>query len=275
MTRTRGLAILLFFVAFFRATDAGKVASAPSTSTDKCIQDIRLDSAAVLAFARETAARGVMTRLPQIDILDAVFRHYRADLALSTGRSRIILNGDCFGSAYAQIEEIFRLPHAEEETILKSCERPPEIKYSNFRDIVLSCTESVPRINIHLRRAYIQELPYTFGACIRLEKNIHGTLRASRKVRATEVLFDDDRSVLFEPPAFAFFIPKIHTRIARIEDRNGAMFGFVIGRPKSAPDRYVSLRYNLTTCAKSSIRTSEMSPDEYRRKLADPDFPMF
>lgn len=240
-----------------------------------CPAEIRLDSSAVLRFAKETADRGIMTRLPQIDILNAVFQHYRSDSGMASGLTRVVLSGECFGNVYVSLEKIFKLPHSEKNEVIRSKERPPEIKYSNFHDIILFCRENIHRIDINLERAYAQELPYTFGATIGLSKNIHGTVRSGKRGDVTEVVFDDDQSVLFKPPGIAFFIPDIYTRIARIENRKGEIYGFVIGRPKSAPHRFMTVRYNLTTCAKGSIRTSELSPDDYRRKLADVDFPVF
>jgi len=237
--------------------------------------EIQLDSGSILDFANQTASQGVVTRLPQIDILNAIYRHYEDDTAMASGRMHVILGGECFGKVYSSIEKIFHLPGREENGMFRSRERPPEIKYSNFHDIILFCRDRMHRIDINLNHAYVQELPYTFGARIKMDKCIRGRLRSGQGGQATEVVFDDDRSVLFEPPGFAFFIPSILTRIARIENRKGEMFGFVIGRPKSAPSRYMTVGYNLTTCAKSSIRTAEMSPEEFRRKLSDADFSVF
>ncbi|MFC1586569.1 hypothetical protein ACFL5V_13560, partial [Fibrobacterota bacterium] len=123
-----------------------------------------------------------------------------------------------------------------------------------------------------LVREYTQEIPHTFGASIRLDKLIHGSLRSDDKGLVTEVIFQSDQSVHFSPPGFVFFVPKMFVRIASVRREKGELFGYVIGRPMNMPSKFCAVRYNLTTCAKTSIKNYNLSPKEYARKLKNVNY---
>jgi hypothetical protein len=231
--------------------------------------DIILTPEQIFRFGKEAASAGARSRMPQIDILNAVYLKYREDPELLAGRKRIIIQGEEFRRAFVQIEPLFEAGNrAGKNDVFQSKIRPPEIRYRNFRNIILFHDYGRHRISIELNEAYTQELPYTFGARIKLAQTIEGTLRSDDKTKVTEVVFDSDRSVFFQAPGIAFFVPDVYTRIARITVEDGEMFGYVIGRPESDMRRHVAIRYNLSTCAKSSIKSDEMSPEEYSRKLS-------
>ncbi len=282
---TRKLLILILFILIFLSFSGAKKSSKnekahsnrkivkqnakPAISTP-VKEDRILDSEALYKFGHDAAKCKVHSRMPQIDILNGIYRFYKNDPALLNGRLRLIIRGGDFSSAFARIEPLFNNPVKEnDQNVLKSKLPPPEIKYSNFKNIILFCRDKEHRISIELNEAYTQELPYTFGAKIKLARNIEGSLRSDDSANVTEILFDTDKSVFFMAPGIAFFIPDVHSRIARIAVENNQIFGYVIGCPESAKERHVSVKYNLSTCAKSSIKMQELGPDEFLRKLSN------
>lgn len=231
-------------------------------------EDIILSPESIFRFGKEASVKKCRSRLPQIDVLTTIFHRFRNDSDLVKARKRLIIRGEDFSRAFSQIEPLF-LSSSEnsKEGVFQSQLPPPEIKYKNFKNIILYCRDNRYRISIELNEAYTQELPYTFGAKIRLSKIFEGTLRSNREDTITDIVFDDDESVFFIAPGIAFFIPDVYSRIARITLEAGQIFGSVIGRPKSAPNRCVAVKYNLSTCAKSSIKTEEITPDDFSKKL--------
>ena len=220
--------------------------------------------------ARRVATRKPRTRIPQIDILNSLFFLYKDDPRLIRGNRRIYITGYHFSRGYSRAKRLFG--KSRDKGIFQSRKRPPNIKYMNFRSITLFSRKKRCRMAVTLRKGYTQELPHTFGSKIIMRKSFAGTIRANPTGLATDVVFDSDRSVRFKPPGIAFFVPEIRVKIAGIAHHKGEIFGYVIGRPVKSPKKYVAVRYNLSTCAKGSIKTYKLSRREYRRKIANPAY---
>ncbi|MBL8026765.1 MAG: hypothetical protein JNL74_10165 [Fibrobacteres bacterium] len=217
----------------------------------------------IVSFGKKAAAATVKTRMPQIDILHAILQAYRGDAELLGGKKELRISGSNFARAFPKVEKMFDAGVKEDDSFLKSSMEAPEILYSNFRAISLSGKGGKLRIKVELTESYEQELPYTFGAKIQMEKVFTGTVKTSSNGARTDIIFDDVNHVFFKAPGIAFFIPDVFTKAASISIEDGAIIGYVIGNPKSAKDRNVSVCYNLTTCSKKSIKSREIAPDTY------------
>jgi hypothetical protein len=228
-------------------------------------KDIVLSTNTIYRHAKRVALSGVSTKIPQIDILRVLFYKYREDPRIVKQRQRMVVTGYHFGKAYVRAERIFKGPKKSGK-VFKSAKQPARIRYKNFKSIILFRRKRTCRIAIHLKKSYTQELPHTFGAKIGLKKDMLGILRSNKSGLVTEVVFDNNKSVLFQPPGIAFFVPEVWVKIATVSEIKGEIFGYVIGRPKNDPKKYVAIRYNLTTCAKTSIKTYKLSPREFRKK---------
>ena len=229
--------------------------------------DVILSSGAILVSAKQAADNPSHTRLPQIDILRMLFFSHRDDKAFLNGSQRFHITGPNFAAAYTNVKRRFE-GDEEADPVLKSKKTPPRIEYSNFKDIVLSNRPTGSRLDINLTEPYTQEIPYTFGAKIAFKRStLGGFIRAGRNGRVTEILFDDHFTLIFFPPSIAFFMADIYVKLAAIVEEKGTIYGYVIGRPVNAPDRFMAVRYNLTTCAKTSIKTYSISPTVFKKKL--------
>jgi hypothetical protein len=249
-----------------KAEKAKTVAAKKKAPVKKKIEEVVIASDALVKFGKMAGARGAKSKMPQIDILNAIFLFYRDDSALVNGRKRLMIKGEDFSRACMRLEHLSG--NGREEGWFQSQAQPQAIQYRNFKSILLYCSGGKHRLHIELNKPYTQEIPYTFGASIKLAQKIEGTLFANDKGSVTEVVFDHDRAVLFLAPGIAFFIPNVFTRAAMISEEEGEMVGYVIGRPENSPERRVAVQYNLTTCAKSSIGSDDLSPEEYWLKLA-------
>lgn len=257
------LAVLFLF------SDAILGAGSPAKGPGQA-RESELTEEEISTFIREAAAQKVKTLIPQIDILKCIYFHYRGDSVLMNG-GRIIISGKKFSRAISKMENTLVSQAKAGDALVQNQIPPPEIQYGNFRAIILYARKGRTRMRIELEKGYEQEIPHTFGAKIVLARIIEAELRADREGDVTEVVFDGDSYVRFTPPSIAFFVPGVFTKIARIARQGDEIWGHVIGRPKSDPARYVSVCYNLSTCAKSSISSQEMGPREFRKKISSID----
>lgn len=235
-------------------------------------RDLVLSKSAIFRNAQLAASNTARTKLPQIDILNLLYLTYKDDDRLVKNRSRIHITGENFGKAYSAGKRLFEKP-ASQSMAIQPAVKAPEIEYTNFQDIILSHVKGVSRLDIKMTKPYVQELPYTFGAKISIRSSAFGgRMRRGTQGKITEIIFDDHRAMIFKPPGIAFFLPDIYVKIASIVETKGETFGYVIGRPVNATDRFYAVRYNLTTCAKSSIKTYTLSPGQFKAKFANADF---
>jgi len=233
-----------------------------SAKNDTLIKE--LSEKEIITFSKTAAAAKIKSRLPQIDILNAILQEYRIDTVLLAGKKELLISGNTFAKAFSKVEKLFTADIKKDDPLFASTMEAPEILYSNFKAIILSGKGGQLRIRINLTEAYEQDLPYTFGAKIRMKCSFEGTVKTLANGELTDIVFDDTQDVFFKAPGIAFFIPDVFTKVARIQVEEGCVIGYVIGNPKSAQNRYVSVSYNLSTCSKKSIKSKELSPDAYK-----------
>ncbi|MFP4522003.1 MAG: hypothetical protein ACLFQK_07655 [Fibrobacterota bacterium] len=233
-------------------------------------KDIVLASSTIYGQAVKASRSKYVTKLPQLDIIESLYKRYRNDPRMVSGGDNIIIKGYYFSRAFGKAGHLFKKD--EKEKMLKSRIRPPEIKYSFFEAVRLSSYSGKRALSITLKKAYIQEIPYTFGAKFALQKNIKGTIRSGKKENITEVVFYSTEYVKFDPPGIAFFVPDIDVKLVSFVRKNGNTFGFVTGRRSGNRKKFVSVCYNLSTCAKSSMKTYNLTYSQYRKKLNNADY---
>ncbi len=264
----RAVRIAVLIILLICLTNSVKKSSGNNRNAYKARGTIALSVDDIVCYAKDAAVKKVKTRMPQIDILLEILLSNINDSALQYGRRELVINGDVFAQAFKKVEKLFEEGVPEhDDSFLRSRIEAPEINYSNFEAIKLFGQNGRMRIMVELKQGYEQELPFTFGAKIRLVGKFYGTIRRVDERGITEIIFDDPESVFFMAPRIAFFIPDVYTKIARIGIAENQITGFVIGNPKSVRTRFVSVSYNLTTCAKKSIKSSELSPDEFEKIL--------
>lgn len=235
-------------------------------------EDVILSVDQIADHAKAAALQNNRTRIHEIDILTQIFYMYQDDPALDKG-SEYIIEGSRFASGHFKAKPFFENGEKQKSPQFLEPNRPiPKIEYGNFQKIALYKTKELSRLGIFLKKTYEQEIPYTFGATVLLQKEIKGTLRSFGEREITEVVFDQNQSVLFSPPGIAFFIPEIWVKIAAIRREGDELFGYVIGYPKKMPGRVMAVRYNLTTCSKTAIRSFQLSPEQFKHKLNQVNF---
>lgn len=235
-------------------------------------REVMLGSDAIYSQARAVAQSGVYSRILQIDLLQALFQHYHDDPRLVQQRREIVIQGTEFAQAYRRAERLFARLEGSGTPFIQPAVPPPEIQYNNFRSLILYACKERTCLSILLDRGYVQEIPYTFGARISLRQDIRAEVRTDDAGTITEAIFENDRAVMFLPPGIAFFVPDVYVRIASVVREEDEVYGYVIGRPRDAPRRHVAIRYNLSTCAKSSIKTFDLTLGDYKRKLRNVDY---
>jgi hypothetical protein len=236
------------------------------------LENIYLSADTLTTIAVDRAKRGGYTRIHQIDIVEQIFLQFRYDERIVDYGNVIIIPGKNFATAHERSRPFFKSGVQNKGSIVQPKMKLPEINYANFKGIGLSYENGENRMSIRLKKSYIQEIPHTFGASIRLNSRISSTLRTGDDGRVIEVVFDNYKSVHFFPPSFIFFIPKMYVKVASIRRKDGNIYGYVIGRPKSMPHKFCAVGYNLSTCAKTSIKNYSLSPYEYEKKLDKVDY---
>jgi hypothetical protein len=255
----RAFTVLFILFSFLSFGAAKKKSTVAGSITVK-----ELSEKEIIAFSKSAASAKIKSRLPQIDILNAILQEYRDDADLLSGRKELLISGKTFAKAFFRVEKLFIVEIKDNDPMLTSTMEAPEIIYSNFKAITLFGKGGQLRIKVELVEAYEQELPYTFGAKIKMQSSFQGTVKTVANGNLTDIVFDDPEDVFFKAPGIAFFIPDVFTKVARIKVEEGCIIGYVIGNPKSAKNRFVAVSYNITTCAKKSIKSKELSPDSYK-----------
>ncbi|OGJ89675.1 MAG: hypothetical protein A2350_21405 [Candidatus Raymondbacteria bacterium RifOxyB12_full_50_8] len=233
-------------------------------------KDIVLSDNTIYWVAKDVVGSGVYTRIHQIDLLTGLFYRYQTDPRLLDQGLKIIITGPMFSQGYNKAKTLFG--DEEKQKIFESAKKAPTIEYANFNVIRLFYLKRSHRLDLALKKAYTQEIPYTFGAKVTLQQTIRGTLRTNQAHSVAEIIFDSHKQVLFSPPDIAFFIPDIMVKIVSIRKIGNELIGYVIGYAKSSPKRMVAVSYNLSSCAKSSISTNNLTPAEFKKKAADVDY---
>ncbi|MBF0432982.1 MAG: hypothetical protein HQK83_16985 [Fibrobacteria bacterium] len=230
---------------------------------------VYLSTRGIQIAALEVAQQSSYTKIHEIDIISHLYHSYKNDMRIVKQKKKIIIPGENFGQAFHKTKSYFRDARQQKKGVFEPKIKLPTVMYQNFTGIALYQKNKQTKMRILLTKAYTQEIPYTFGAAIKLEQDIKGVIRSTPDKGVTEVVFDKDRAVHFIPPGIAFFIPKIFVKIACLRKEGNDYVGYVFGSPVKMPHKFCVVRYNLTTCAKTSIKNINLSPKEFQQKLND------
>ncbi len=244
-------------------------------SIQASIQRRKINEKELFGLASEVARSGVYSKMPQIDILRRMFYKYRK--RLNKGNTYFI-TGDDFNRAYTRtIPRFTRLKDdLLDDELIKGTVKVPKIKYNNFRKINLDKNGNNYNISLDLKKTYTQELPFTWGAKVLFNKGQNGKIRSSGD-SIMEIIFPQNIRPEFYSPPIAFFIPDVKIHITSLRIVKGEVFGYVIGTNLSDKRNFngkpvYAIEFNLSTCAKNSIRKFKLSPKELKKKLENPRY---